>query len=159
MLLGLQKTLRGGRGGKYVSDESQIMTSISLTFQARSGKYVSILQFQIKASLPSRSICSPLSVTTPLLLKPSNLSKSYSCSYTLASTHDLSWLHQTFHIHPCRPCLSSHLNVFLGEKPRSVGQDFVELSELLQLLRGFKEAVQPLGISPNLKEVVDVQVD
>lgn len=144
-----------------MSDESQIMTSISLTFQARSGKYVFILQFQIKASLPSRSICSPLSVTTPLLLKPSNLSKSYSCSYTLASTHDLSWLHQIFqiHIHPCRPCPSSHLNVLLGEKPRSVGQDFVELSELLQLLRGFKEAIQPLGISPDLKEVVDVQVD
>lgn len=40
-----------------------------------------------------------------------------------------------------------------------MGKDFVELSELLQLLRGFKEAVQPLGISPNLKEVVDVQVD
>lgn len=57
------------------------------------------------------------------------------------------------------PCPSSHLDVFLGEKPRSVGQDFVELSELLQLLRGFVQPVQPLRITPDLQEVVYMQVD
>lgn len=53
----------------------------------------------------------------------------------------------------------SHLDVFLGEKPRPVCQDFVELSELLQLLRGFVQAVQPLGITPDLEEVIHVEVD
>lgn len=55
--------------------------------------------------------------------------------------------------------MSTHLHVFLGEKPRPVGQDFVELPELLQLLRGFIQAVQPLGITPDLEEVVHMQVD
>lgn len=36
---------------------------------------------------------------------------------------------------------ASHLHVFLSEEPRSVGQDFVELPELLQLLRGFVQAI------------------
>lgn len=40
-----------------------------------------------------------------------------------------------------------------------MGQDLVELPELLQLLRGFVQAVQPLWIAPDLEEVVDVQVD
>ncbi len=40
-----------------------------------------------------------------------------------------------------------------------MGQDLVELSELLQLLRGFVQAVQPLGIAADLEEVVHVQVD
>lgn len=40
-----------------------------------------------------------------------------------------------------------------------MGQDFVELSELLQLLRRFVQAVQPLWITPNLEEVVHMQVD
>lgn len=57
------------------------------------------------------------------------------------------------------PCPSPHLDVFLGEKPGSVGQDFVDLPELLQLLRGLVQAVQPLGIAPDLEEVVHVQVD
>lgn len=40
-----------------------------------------------------------------------------------------------------------------------MGQDFVDLTELLQLLRSFVQAVQPLGIPPDLKEVVHMQVD
>lgn len=36
---------------------------------------------------------------------------------------------------------ASHLHMFLGEEPRSVGQDFVELPELLQLSRGFVQAI------------------
>lgn len=40
-----------------------------------------------------------------------------------------------------------------------MGQDFIELAELLQLLRGFVQAVQPLRISPDLEEVVHMQVD
>lgn len=55
-------------------------------------------------------------------------------------------------------CLQKALNVFLGEKPWSVGQDFVEFPELLQLLRGFIQAVQPLGIPPDLEEVIHVEV-
>lgn len=77
-----------------------------------------------------------------------------------ASTHDLSPLHKTLslpryarHIDP-----APHLHVFLGEKPRPVGQDFVELAELLQLLRGFIQAVEPLRIAANLEEIIHVQV-
>lgn len=40
-----------------------------------------------------------------------------------------------------------------------MGQDFVELSEMLQLLRGAIEAVQPLGVPADLEEVVHVEVD
>lgn len=40
-----------------------------------------------------------------------------------------------------------------------MGQDFVELSQLLQLLRGFIQAVQPLWVAPDLEEVVYMQVD
>jgi len=40
-----------------------------------------------------------------------------------------------------------------------MGQDFVEFSELLQLLWGTIQAVQPLGIAPDLEEVVHVEVD
>lgn len=40
-----------------------------------------------------------------------------------------------------------------------MGQDFVELSELLQLLRRLIQAVQPLWIPPDLEEVVHMQVD
>lgn len=40
-----------------------------------------------------------------------------------------------------RPCPAAHLDVFLGQEPRSVGQDFVELPERLQLPRGFVQAV------------------
>ena len=52
----------------------------------------------------------------------------------------------------------THLDVFLGEKPRPVGQDFVQLSELLQLLRGFIQTVQPFRISSHLEEIIHVQV-
>lgn len=52
--------------------------------------------------------------------------------------------------------LQKVLDVFLREKPRSVGQDFVEFSELLQLLWGFGQSIKPLGIAPDLKEVVDM---
>lgn len=40
-----------------------------------------------------------------------------------------------------------------------MGQDFVELPELLQLSRGFVQAIQPLWITPDLEEVVYMQVD
>lgn len=40
-----------------------------------------------------------------------------------------------------RPCPAAHLDMFLGQEPRSVGQDFVELPERLQLPRGFVQAV------------------
>lgn len=40
-----------------------------------------------------------------------------------------------------------------------MGQDFVELAKLLQLLRGFVQAIEPLRIPSNLEEVVYVQVD
>lgn len=40
-----------------------------------------------------------------------------------------------------------------------MGQDFVELAELLQLLRGLVQAVQPLWVAADLQEVVDVEVD
>lgn len=36
---------------------------------------------------------------------------------------------------------ASHLHMFLGEEPRPVGQDFVDLPERLQLPRGFVQAV------------------
>lgn len=55
--------------------------------------------------------------------------------------------------------LKSYLNVFFGEQPRAVGQDLVELPESLQLLRGFLQTVQPLGIASYLQEIVHVQVD
>lgn len=40
-----------------------------------------------------------------------------------------------------------------------MGQDFVELAELLQLLRRLIQAVQPLWVAADLQEVVDVEVD
>lgn len=40
-----------------------------------------------------------------------------------------------------------------------MGQDLVELRELLQLPRGLVQAVQPLRVAPDLQEVVHVQVD
>lgn len=49
--------------------------------------------------------------------------------------------------------------MLLGEKPGSVCQNLVEFSELLQLLRGFVQTIEPLGITPHLEEVIDVQVD
>lgn len=55
--------------------------------------------------------------------------------------------------------LKSYLDVFFGEQPRAVGQDLVELPESLQLLRGFLQTVQPLGIASYLQEIVHVQVD
>lgn len=55
--------------------------------------------------------------------------------------------------------LKSYLNVFFGEEPRAVGQDLVELPESLQLLRGFLQTIQPLGIASYLQEIVHVQVD
>lgn len=54
---------------------------------------------------------------------------------------------------------TSHLDVFLGEQPRSVRQDFVELAELLQLLRRLVQTLQPLWVAADLQEVVDVEVD
>lgn len=131
---------------------SQIMTSISPTFKKEVGKCVFIHPNQFIISLFSSLITD----TIPPLLKSTQIF--YSCSYTLASTHDLSQLHNTshVHIHPPDHACPSHLDVFLGEKPWPVGQDFVELSELLQLLRGFVQAVQPLGVTPDLEEVVDM---
>lgn len=40
-----------------------------------------------------------------------------------------------------------------------MSQDFVQLSELLQLLRGFIETIQPFRISSYLDEIIHVQVD
>lgn len=44
------------------------------------------------------------------------------------------------HLQPAVPP-ASHLDMFLGEEPRSVGQDFVDLPERLQLPRGSVQAV------------------
>jgi len=55
--------------------------------------------------------------------------------------------------------LKSYLDVFFGEQPRAVGQDLIELLKSLQLLWSFSQTIQPLGITPNLQEVIDVQVD
>lgn len=61
------------------------------------------------------------------------------------------------------PCvtvrLKSYLNVFFGEQPGAVGQDLIELPESLQLLWGFFQTIQPLGITSDLQEVIHVQVD
>lgn len=40
-----------------------------------------------------------------------------------------------------------------------MGQDFVELSELLQFLRRLVQAIEPLQVSSNLEEVAHVKVD
>lgn len=61
------------------------------------------------------------------------------------------------------PCvtarLKSYLDVFFGEQPGAVGQDLIELPESLQLLWGFLQTIQPLGITSDLQEVIHVQVD
>lgn len=72
---------------------SQIMTSISPTFKKEVGKCVFIHPNQFIISLFSSLITD----TIPLLLKSTQIF--YSCSYTLASTHDLSQLHNTSHVH------------------------------------------------------------
>lgn len=80
-------------------------------------------------------------------------------SSTAVATISISYIRLLYvHLQPSDQT-DSHLHVFLGEKPRSVGQDFVEFSELLQLLWGFVQSIQPLRITPDLKEVVHVQVD
>lgn len=40
-----------------------------------------------------------------------------------------------------------------------MGQDFVELPELLQFLRRLVQAVEPLQVSADLEEVAHVKVD
>lgn len=55
--------------------------------------------------------------------------------------------------------LKSYLDVFFGEQPGAVGQNLIELPESLQLLWSFSQTIQPLGITSNLQEVIDVQVD
>lgn len=52
-----------------------------------------------------------------------------------------------------------YLDVRLCEQPRPVSQDLVELSQGSQLLRGSLQSVQPLGVSPDLQEVVHMQID
>lgn len=58
-----------------------------------------------------------------------------------------------------RSTAAPHLDVFLGEKPRPVGQDLVELAQVLQLLRRSVQAVEPLVIATDLEEVIHVQID
>ncbi len=55
--------------------------------------------------------------------------------------------------------LKSYLNVFFGEQPGAMGQDLIELPKSLQLLWGFFQTIQPLGIPSDLQEVIHVQVD
>lgn len=52
----------------------------------------------------------------------------------------------------------TYLDVLFGDEPRSMGQHSVKFSQVLQSLRGILQAVQPLGVPTNTKEIVDVEV-
>lgn len=50
---------------------------------------------------------------------------------------------------PCPP----HLDVLLGDEPRPMGQQLVDLTEPAQFFRGAVEATQPFGVTASLQEL------
>lgn len=52
----------------------------------------------------------------------------------------------------------TYLDVRFGHEPRPVSQDFVELPQVLELLRGPVQPVQPLGVPSHVQKAADVQV-